>query len=319
MSTDMSELPISQVNTLLCSLQEDAGPLRSVWAYVLRHPGKRIRSVLLLAAAALGPLKQWPIEAISAAAGVELIHEGSLIHDDITDSSLTRRGRASVYAEFGYRAAGLAGIHLATAGVRILAGLTYQGTSVVSWPLLLDLPSGQIMEIVSARNATDSGELLRQYQKAVHQKTGALFALAATVGVGFSGLSQTDEGRARLALATYCNRLSLAFQVLDDVRDIEGSATLGKAPGSDLRNSIATFPVIQFIELRKMSIDDFRAIVAMEPLEKITRAMMDSGAIDIARANCQQWLAEARGVISELDNSSHGASHLIELTHRVNV
>lgn len=214
--------------------------------------GKRLRPILVLAAAeaAGGQVKQ----ALAAAAAVEMIHTYSLIHDDLPamDDDDFRRGRPTCHKIYGEAMAILAGDALLTQAFILLSAPPALGGSDPDARLRvvheiamaagsLGMVGGQVVDMLHEDREIDLPTL--QYLHA--HKTGALIRGCLRVG-GILASAGSDELD---ALTRYGERIGLAFQIVDDILDVEGSLeALGKSAGSDLRKKKATFPALLGIE-----------------------------------------------------------------------
>ncbi|SON63549.1 Octaprenyl diphosphate synthase [Mycobacterium simulans] len=232
------------------------GAFDAIYRHVLAAPGKRIRAGLGLACTRLLPMAAAvPLfDAVDLACAIEMFHEASLMHDDVCDGSLQRRDAASVPAAFGVRVAARAGFHLAGTALQILARVLSDNPAVfarlgdaagVSYlDRLSDLSFGQLVETLPP--AINASALRRHYRLVAGAKTGTLFRLACSYGGTAGGV---DPDRLR-ALMRYADQLALAFQIMDDVRDVEGGAVLGKKACGDLERRIPTWPVIEWLAMR---------------------------------------------------------------------
>ncbi len=214
-----------------------------------RGRGKRVRPLLTtLACAAAGGAWQ---TALPAAAGVELVHNFSLLHDDIEDRSDTRRGRPTVWKRWGlpqglntgdaiFVLARLAGYRLLSLGVQASTALEVQ------WTLdraCLELTKGQFLDIdFEARETVAEPE----YWAMIEGKTAALLSAATSIGALVAGAA-ADIVR---AYSDFGRHLGLAFQVQDDILGIWGDpAVTGKPAGDDLRTHKHTLPVVLGLRL----------------------------------------------------------------------
>ena len=224
--------------------------------------GKRLRPILILAAteAAGGQMEQ----ALGAAAAIEMIHTYSLIHDDLPamDDDDFRRGRLTCHKVYGEAMAILAGDALLTQAFILLSlalpgnqgescgGAHTQTTAEARLRVIQEIAQaagskgmvgGQVVDMLHEDREVDLPTL--QY---LHMhKTGALIRGCLRVGgiLASAGAEQLD------ALTQYGERIGLAFQIVDDILDLEGSLeALGKQAGSDLRKKKATFPALLGIE-----------------------------------------------------------------------
>ncbi|WP_214411794.1 polyprenyl synthetase family protein [Sphaerisporangium fuscum] len=214
--------------------------LTNVATHLLGAGGKRLRPALVLLSARFGEADHPYV--VRAAACVELMHVASLYHDDVMDESATRRGVPSVNATWGNRVAILAGDYLAAKAAEIAAPL---GTAALEEQarMLTRLVTGQLHETVGAGHADPE----QYYMSVIADKTAALFALATRLGARASGApAETGE-----ALGRYGEALGVAFQLADDVLDlVEPSQDHTRAPGVDLRQGVATLPVLRALRTR---------------------------------------------------------------------
>jgi geranylgeranyl diphosphate synthase type II len=235
--------------------QEGRPPtIHDAMRYSVFAGGKRLRPLLALFAceAVGGELEA----ALPAAAALEMIHTYSLIHDDLPamDDDDFRRGRPTCHKVYGEAIAILAGDALLTHAFQVLADPTAGTTAgparlnivaeIAQAAGSLGMVGGQTMDILAEGHALDPEALLDLHTR----KTGAL--LRASVRVG--GIAAGAGEAALAALTRYGERIGLAFQIVDDILDIEGdSAEMGKTAGSDLRKQKATYPAIFGLEESK--------------------------------------------------------------------
>jgi geranylgeranyl diphosphate synthase type II len=224
-----------------------AGELFKAMRYSLMAGGKRLRPILALAAceAIGGPMEA----ALGLACAIEMIHTYSLIHDDLPcmDDDDLRRGRPTNHKVFGEAIATLAGDALLTDAFKVLAS-----SSNPSWPLpvqsLLDtvaeladaagsagMVGGQTIDLLAEGKALDLDQLEDLHAK----KTGALFVAAVCGGARLGGAKPAQL----VSLKGYAQALGLAFQVVDDLLDVEASTeTMGKRTNKDEGRGKATYP-----------------------------------------------------------------------------
>lgn len=205
-------------------------------AHIVAAGGKRMRPLLTLAAARLCGYQG--NRQIKLAACVEFIHTATLLHDDVVDESLLRRGFASANAVFGNQASVLVGDFLFSR----------------SFELMVEDGSLEVLRILSAASATIAeGEVLQlttqndlstteaKYFDVIRGKTAALFAAAAEVGGVIAGVNAEQCA----ALRSFGMDLGMAFQLVDDALDYAASqAELGKTVGDDFREGKLTYPVL---------------------------------------------------------------------------
>lgn len=225
------------VNTELDRLIPDDGTMVSrSMAYTVRAPSKRVRPVLTLLAAEL--CGGTATRAITAAAVMELVHASSLILDDLPsmDDAPLRRGQKANHLEFGEAIAILAAFGLLNLAYGTLARTYEPAVSARVTTILSDavggdgLIGGQATDLL----ATDQQISFETLERIHRGKTGALFSAAATTGAVVSGAT-SDSIR---SLSAYAKNLGLAFQIIDDLLDVEGDPKqTGKAVREDLKKT----------------------------------------------------------------------------------
>jgi geranylgeranyl diphosphate synthase type II len=233
-------------------LQGDHPPkVHEAMRYSVFAGGKRLRPILaLLACEAVGGN---PEDAMPAAAALEMIHTYSLIHDDLPamDDDDYRRGRRTCHRVYGEAIAILAGDALLTHAFQILADagpphlLPERRLRVIAEIAeaagSCGMVGGQAMDILAEGREIDRPTLLYLHT----HKTGALIRASVRVG-GIAGGAEEEQLE---ALTQYAERVGLAFQIVDDILDIEGAtAEMGKTVGSDLRRKKATYPAVMGLD-----------------------------------------------------------------------
>jgi farnesyl diphosphate synthase len=211
--------------------------------YAALAPGKRLRPFLVLASARLfGVARRC---ALQVAAAVEMVHAYSLVHDDLPamDNSDLRRGRPTCHKQFDEATAVLAGDGLLTAAFEALSDPDTHGDPAVRCELVAALASaagaagmvgGQMIDLLAEHQSLDIGAITRLQR----MKTGALIAFSCEAGA----ILAKAPLEVRTALRGYAHDLGLAFQIADDLLDVEGSeAETGKPVGADAVAGKATF------------------------------------------------------------------------------
>jgi len=218
--------------------------------YSALAPGKRLRPLLVLASSRLFGVARR--SALQVAAAIEMVHAYSLIHDDLPamDNSDLRRGRPTCHKAFDEATAILAGDGLLTMAFEALSHPDTHGHAAVRCELVAALAGaagaagmvgGQMIDLIAETQTLELGAITRLQR----MKTGALIAFACEAG---AILAQAPH-EARLALRGYAHDLGLAFQIADDLLDVEGSAEeTGKPVGADAAAGKATFVSILGVE-----------------------------------------------------------------------
>jgi len=213
--------------------------------YSLFAGGKRVRPILCIAAAQY--VSDSPAGIESAACALELIHTYSLIHDDLPalDNDDLRRGRPTCHKVFGEAIAILAGDALLTLAFQVLAQLVCEPGRKVRLIEELALASGTVDGMIGGQVHDLEGEgkhPTAALLEAIHRaKTGALLKASLRIGGIYAG---ADDDQLH-ALSCYGEHIGLAFQIVDDVLDVEQSSeALGKTAGKDVKQQKITFPAV---------------------------------------------------------------------------
>jgi geranylgeranyl pyrophosphate synthase len=208
--------------------------------HLLSSGGKRVRPIIVLL---VGKLLAADCErAINLAAAVEMLHTATLVHDDIIDGSLVRRGNPTLNATWSPGATILTGDYLFARAADLAAQTDSVPVMRLFAKALMTICNGELQQMFSSeQRQVDRGD----YYRRIYAKTGSLFVLAAEAS---GALAQVDD-RARLDLRRYGKELGIAFQIVDDLLDFVGDETrVGKPLGSDLAQGLITLPTICFLE-----------------------------------------------------------------------
>lgn len=217
--------------------------LKESMIYSLKAGGKRIRPMLLFAA--LETYGQKAEKGLDAACAIEMIHTYSLIHDDLPamDDDDLRRGKPTNHKVFGEAAAILAGDALLTYAFEIIAqSKAYSPEQAVKLIQMLASAAGP-KGMVGGQMADMEGEQkelpLSELEFIHHRKTGRLLAFSVTAGALIGGANEQETA----LLEKYARHIGLAFQIRDDILDVEGTEEeIGKPVGSDESNHKSTYP-----------------------------------------------------------------------------
>lgn len=206
--------------------------------YSVLAGGKRLRPALAIACAyGINNIEPVAQEILDGACAIELVHAGSLHHDDVIDGATTRRGIASINIQFSNTTAILSGDYLLGRASIISAELG-ANIAIILGETILELCVGQIIE---QQNLFDTNRSEEEYLKAIEGKTASLFASTCKIGSTLSGANEeTIE-----ALEKFGFHLGMTFQIIDDLLDLTSSGeTLGKPAGNDIKEGNYTLPVI---------------------------------------------------------------------------
>ena len=214
--------------------------LESLLTYALNSGGKRIRPAITLLASDFYPHD--PEKPLVMASAVELLHLATLIHDDTVDNSDLRRGRATISHKWDKHVAVLFGDFLFATSATFVCDTNNVRVIRRFSETIMDLASGELMEYLNAFNIEQAWDL---YHDRIHRKTASLFCTAAETGAILGGAPEPQIQ----ALRNYGSNIGMAFQMVDDLLDVQGdSAELGKPVGNDLLQGVLTLPTIMLLE-----------------------------------------------------------------------
>jgi octaprenyl-diphosphate synthase len=298
-----------QVDQVIALKLDSGVPLvGSVSQYIISAGGKRLRPALLLLCC--GALGFKGVQRFNMAAVVEFIHTATLLHDDVVDDSALRRGNATANSRFGNPASVLVGDFLYSRAFQMMV----DGQSMRIMQVLADatniIAEGEVMQLMNMHNA---GLDEQGYLQVIQSKTAKLFEASARVGAILSGASAAMEA----ACADYGQALGTAFQVIDDVLDYSGDASvMGKNLGDDLREGKATLPLIAAMQRGSQTereiIQQAIETGAVSMLDEVIRIVRKTGGLDVARAAAQQEALRAIAAAKQLPTGPH-ADCLIQL------
>ena len=301
---------------LRSSVVTDDTFLTEVASHLILAGGKRLRPALAIAVAAAvsADAAQASQDVIMGGTSVELVHLGSLYHDDVIDEAATRRTVESVNARWGNLRAILAGDFLLAKASEIAASLGTEVAGLLA-ATIGRLCEGEIGELQSAFNV-DRSEA--DYYASVEGKTAALFATAARIGALVAGHDRPLID----AATTYGLRLGTAFQIVDDILDLTASeADLGKPTGHDLYEGVYTLPVLLTLSHDSVASAELRDLLGHPiegiELEKALGIVRSNGGIPGAAAAAHAQVDEAVTALAAFPSTpavaalKAGAQHLV--------
>lgn len=261
------------------ALSTDNSLLLSVHDYVLQKSGKQLRPMLVLLVAKLCGVVN--ATTIYGALSLELMHTASLIHDDVVDDTLERRGKPSVNARWTNKIAILSGDYILskaltcatrTDNLSILKSIANVG---------MQLSDGELLQLVNAR-FSETAEA--NYFNIIRKKTALLFSTCAEVG----GLSVDADEESLIHLRNFGEYLGICFQIKDDIFDYSDNIQIGKPTGNDIRDGKVTLPLIHALlttegaerEQVNSMIDNKE--FTPENVRLITRFALDNGGVEYA-------------------------------------
>lgn len=274
--------------------------MNSVIEGYLKSKGKLIRPILVILTAKL--LGQVNDRVIASAAAVEMLHNASLIHDDVVDDSRTRRGRPTINSVWDNHIAVLVGDFFLSSALRqgISTGDIRIVDSLVSLGKLLSL--GEIDQIYSARYHKLTEEA---YFEIIYRKTASLFVSCVEMGAYSVGVD--DE---RLAtMRRYAELLGLCFQIKDDIFDYYEDECIGKPTGNDLREGKITLPLLYALQMssdpRRDAMNELsrKDQLTAEDIVSLIEFAKEAGGIDYAYATMERLHAKADELMKQFPSN----------------
>ncbi|MCQ2167134.1 MAG: polyprenyl synthetase family protein [Bacteroidales bacterium] len=276
-------------------LHTDVSLLRDTNDSVLGHSGKMMRPMVsLLNAAAIGKVND---DSLRLAAASEILHNASLMHDDVADGSLERRGFPSVMSLQGPSAAILIGdFWLAKAVEAVFDTECQDDVKRLFSKTLCDLSEGEMLQLEKSFTADTSEE---DYLKIIYCKTASLFNVACTSGA----VSVRADNAMKDAASSYGVALGLAFQIKDDILDYSGTSEMGKPVGVDIREKKITLPLLGAFRNAPEKEAEIRAMIRdmKDPCRtgsEITSYVLDNGGIEYASSVLDSYVRKAEESIS---------------------
>jgi geranylgeranyl diphosphate synthase type I len=240
---------VSTVDSFLASrLRGEPRELYSAASYLIEHGGKRLRPYMVIKSCQIvgGNKKQ----AMAAAAAVEMVHNFTLVHDDIMDNDEMRHGVPTVHMQFGMPVGILAGDLLFSRAFETISNPYFGKTASIGLNLVstlakacTDVCEGQTLDINMAKSSKIPSE--DQYIKMIEKKTSSLFVASCAMGAISADKNDTDVKR----LSTFGRNLGIAFQIIDDLIGVTGDPKITKKPvGNDIREGKKSLPILMAIK-----------------------------------------------------------------------
>ncbi len=301
---------------LHASVETDNQLLQDIASHLIAAGGKRVRPGFCITAAAAESPDFAPAEhdVILGAVAVELVHQGSLYHDDVMDSATTRRTVESVNAKWGNLKAILAGDFLLGRASEISASLSTEVAGLLA-RTISQLCDGQVRELEFVYDVERNVE---SYLRSIDGKTASLLSAACRVGAVVGGLDRrvVDD------LTTFGRSYGLAFQIVDDILDLTASEEqLGKPAGNDLLEGVYTLPVI--LALQDDAVGPRLRQLLGQPIDVTARdeareLVRSARGYELAHAEARRYADEATTSLERVAGSAGGtalrgaALHLID-------
>ena len=288
---------LAGVDAMIRARLKSAVPLvDQVAEHIIGGGGKRLRPLLcVLAGRACGIENEKHIE---AAAFIEFVHTATLLHDDVVDGSMKRRGRATANNIFGNQASVLVGDFVYSRAFQMMATVGSQRVMEIMADATNVIAEGEVLQLM---NAHDPETTEQRYLEVIYRKTGRLFEAGAEVAAVLAGAPPVHQA----ALAAFGKHLGTAYQLIDDVLDYRSDpATRGKNLGDDLAEGKPTLPLLHAL---RHGNDEQRALIrlaieqgGLAQLGPIVEAIETTGGLDYAVAFAQRETTQALAALTAL-------------------
>lgn len=288
--TGLAPLPrdLERVETELRHAVASEDPLLAeLSAHLVDAGGKRIRPTMTLSAAYVvaGPTSP-PDAVVTGATACELVHLGSLHHDDVIDEASTRRGVPSVNARWSNIMAILSGDFLLARASTLATSISAEVAGLLA-ATIAELCRGQVLELGHLVNVNRDEE---SYYSAIDGKTASLFATSCRVG----GMAIGANDATLDALDRFGRHVGMCFQIVDDCLDVTGTGdALGKTPGQDLLEGVYTLPVVYALQESPELRARLSQPLTPEAMEEARTTVVGSGAVEAALGVARDHAAKA--------------------------
>ena len=299
----LTEQDMLSVNQLIeQQLQSNVALVNQLGLYIVNSGGKRIRPILsILAAKALGHTGN---EHIRLATIVEFIHTATLLHDDVVDESLLRRGNPTANAEFGNAASVLVGDFIYTRAFQLMVGFNKMQVMDIFAHATNVIAEGEVLQLMNCNDPNTSEE---SYMQVIYSKTAKLFEAATELA---AIITEQDEDVIN-GLKFYGMHLGTAFQLVDDVLDYSANqAELGKSIGDDLAEGKPTLPLIYAMQNGSQAHAELiRGAIekadGKDYLDKVLAILEETNALALTMQKAQEEAEKAINYLSVLPNSEY--------------
>jgi geranylgeranyl pyrophosphate synthase len=314
-------LGLKQVEAKLKAVDSSLfGPLANAFVSLIGSGGKRLRPALALLAAECGASWQGNPDysrVVALAASIEMLHTATLVHDDVIDGALLRRGAPTLNATWSGGSTVLAGNYMFGTAARFSAETQTVRVINLFSDTLRTIVDGELNQLQDRYNF---GQDKVNYYSRIYAKTASLFCAATEGAAVLSGL---PEERVQ-DLRDYGYNLGMAFQIVDDILDFTGSeSSLGKPAGSDLRQGTLTLPFFYFVQMQsdpaalfarlhaaQLRADNGDAAAWENEVHRLVSELRASGAVEAARSEARVFLSRASHNLAALPDNVYRRSML---------
>ena len=286
-----------QVEELMRAQADGHHPeLRAALHHLLGAGGKRIRPTLVLLTGNM--LGADPDKLITLAAAVEMLHTATLVHDDLIDGALLRRGNPTLNARWSPASTVLTGDFIFARAAKLAAETDCLPLMRLFAETLAIIVNGELTQLFSSRDIANR----ENYNQRIFAKTASLFEMSAR---GAAMISPVDEATVE-TMQDYGYQVGMAFQIVDDILDFNGEqAEVGKPVGSDLLQGLITLPTLHYIEdhpddpnIRPLLEGNYS--VGQKQMNRLVQSIRKSDAISRSMNEAEKYVAQALRALSDM-------------------
>lgn len=294
------------------SVKSQTPLLDRIMKYIIKRKGKQLRPMFVFLSAKLhGPINE---STYRAAALVEILHTATLVHDDVVDESLERRGFFSVNALWKNKIAVLVGDYLLSKGLLLSTGAgDFKHLHILS-DAVKQMSEGELLQIEKARKLNLKEDI---YFEIIRSKTASLLSSACAVGAW----STSNDENITEKMKQFGEKTGIAFQIKDDLFDY-GNDDIGKPTGNDLKEKKLTLPLIY--TLNNLNSEEKKKIIYIvknenknpKKIKYVLQKVIETGGIDYATKKMIQYRDEALEILFEFPKSDirDGLEELVRYT-----
>ena len=295
------------------SLKSENGLLDKISHYIIKRKGKQMRPMLVFLSA---KLFQKPTEKTFVAASlIELLHTATLVHDDVVDEAMTRRGFFSINALWKNKIAVLVGDYLLSKGLLISVNNNAFDLLKIVATAVQEISEGELLQQEKSRRMKVTEEI---YYQIIRQKTASLIGACCQMG----GASANVDAPTQDALYQMGINIGIAFQIKDDLLDLGFGANIGKPTGGDIQENKLTLPILHALQHGSKETIAFIKLllknksVGQKELLVLQQRLMECGSIAYATEAMNQYAKTAQDILAQFPKSDvSGSIHkLIQFT-----
>ena len=266
--------------------------------HLLGSGGKRIRVVVTLLTGKM--LDADKDKLVTLASAIESLHTATLVHDDLIDGALIRRGIPTLNAQWSSAATVLTGDFIFAKAAKLAADTGSVGVMRIFAETLATIVNGEITQLFSSRWVANRED----YYRRIYAKTASLFEASTTTAAILSNASEDVVD----AVKEYGYEIGMAFQIIDDILDFTSEqTTMGKPVASDLRQGLITLPVLYFLENHPDDVDMKNILQSSfcdeDCLGRLLTSIRESGAIELSLNEARNSVQKGLDVLMKLPES----------------